>query len=178
MTYRRWDNVAASDHGMVRAYIGLGSNLDHPEQQLKKALTSFDAIPATCLVDRSSLYRSRPLGPQDQPDFVNAVAALDTRLPPLALLHELQAIEQQHGRDRSVGHWGPRTLDLDLLLYGDMQLATADLTLPHPGLLERSFALFPLYEIAPALEIVGRGAVRYYLERCPGPVLERLEGGL
>lgn len=176
MTYRWWDNVAASDRGLTRAYIGLGSNLDHPEQQIKHALAALDAISATCVIDCSSLYRSKPLGSQNQPDFVNAVAAVDTRLPPLMLLHELQAIEQHHGRDRSVGHWGPRTLDLDLLLYGDVQLATEELMLPHPGLLERSFVLFPLHEIAPALEIVGRGSVRYYLERCPGPVLERLEG--
>lgn len=134
----------------VRAYIGLGSNLDNPAEQLRRALTALVRLPQTRLAGCSRFYRSAPLGPQDQPDYVNAVAALDTELAPEALLDALQAIEAAQGRVR-LRRWGPRTLDLDLLLYGDDILATPRLTVPHPGLAERNFVLHPLAELAPDL---------------------------
>ncbi|SDM47239.1 2-amino-4-hydroxy-6-hydroxymethyldihydropteridinediphosphokinase [Franzmannia pantelleriensis] len=132
-----------------RAYIGLGSNLDDPLAQVQRALAALDRLPLTQRVAASPCYTSRPVGPQDQPDFVNAVAALDTRLSPLALLDLLQALEQRQRR-RRLRHWGPRTLDLDLLLYDDICLATPRLTLPHPHMASRGFVLLPLADIAPA----------------------------
>jgi len=153
---------------MVRTYIGIGSNLADPESQVMRALAELDEIPDCCCVKQSSLYHSKPLGPQDQPDFVNAVAALDAALPAERLLEELQRIENRHGRARSGPRWGPRTLDLDLLVYGDAILASETLTVPHPGLLERDFVLCPLYEIAPDLEVPGRGPIEAYIAGCRG----------
>ena len=140
----------------VRAWIGLGSNLEDPQQQVQQALEELDTLPQTRRLQSSRLYRSPPMGPADQPDYINAVAELETGLEPQALLEALQAIEQAHARKRE-RHWGPRTLDLDILLYGDWQIDTASLKVPHPGLHERAFVLYPLYELAPGLEIPGRG---------------------
>jgi len=106
------------------------------------------------------------MGPQAQPDYLNAVAALDTRLAAEELLRELHLIEEQHGRERGPERWGPRTLDLDLLLYGDAQVEGDGLTVPHPGLPERNFVLYPLHEIAPQLHIPGAGSLQVLLERC------------
>jgi 2-amino-4-hydroxy-6-hydroxymethyldihydropteridine diphosphokinase len=139
----------------VPAYVGLGSNLDDPPAQLRRALDALAELPRTRLVASSSLYRNPPMGPQDQPDFVNAAAGLLTTLSPDELLAALQAIEDAHGRDRSGPRWGPRTLDLDLLIYGQLTMQTAALTLPHPGLAERPFVLRPLQEIAPDLRLPG-----------------------
>lgn len=150
----------------VRAYIGLGSNLADPIAQIQAALIALDQIPGTHCVRHSSLYRSAPLGSKDQPAYVNAVAALDTGLAALELLAELQAIEQRQGRVRGAERWGPRTLDLDLLLYGDTRCESEILSLPHPRLHERSFVLYPLYEIAPDIEVPGQGSVRELAERC------------
>lgn len=135
----------------VRAYIGLGSNLDAPLSQVRAALAELAQLPQSRLADVSPLYRTPPLGPAEQPDYINAVAALDTELAPLALLDELQRIELHHGRVRGPMRWGPRTLDLDLLLYGDTVIHDERLTVPHPGLHERPFVIFPLHAIAPAL---------------------------
>ncbi len=135
-----------------RAYIGLGSNLDNPRTRVIQALEALDRLPLTCLAKASRLYLSRPVGPQDQPDFINAVAALHTRLSPLALLDQLQALEQQHRR-RRMRHWGPRTLDLDLLLFDTQELALPRLCVPHPHIQQRGFVLLPLQEIAPTLSI-------------------------
>lgn len=144
----------------VTAYVGLGANLDDPVEQVRRACLELKSLPASRVMARSPLYRSAPLGPQDQPDYINAVAALETQLPAPELLAALRAIEQQHGRRRDGSRWGPRTLDLDILLYGDLQQATPELTLPHPGLHERAFVLYPLYDVAPELEVPGRGSVR------------------
>lgn len=141
------------------AYIGLGSNLDDPPRQLGRALEALAALPDTRLVSVSSFYRSPPLGPADQPDYLNAVAGLLTALPPAELLAALQAIETAQGRRRDGPRWGPRTLDLDLLLHGAARLATPALTLPHPGLRERAFVLVPLAEIAPGLRLPDGAAV-------------------
>jgi len=142
----------------VLAYIGLGSNLEQPVDQLQRALPELNQIPGSSLQASSSLYLSSPMGSTDQPDYVNSVAILHTELPPMGLLDELQRIEQAHGRIRTQ-HWGPRTLDLDLLLYGDKILQNDRLRVPHPGIGERSFVLLPLAELAPDLQIPGLGAV-------------------
>lgn len=151
---------------LVRAYVGLGSNLNDPSAQIRSALAALDAIPATCCVACSSLYRSKPLGSVVQPDYLNAVAAVDTRLTAAELLQELHLIEELHGRVRDAERWGPRTLDLDLLLYGNSQLEGDTLTVPHPGLPQRNFVLYPLHEIAPKLHIPGAGSLQTLLESC------------
>ncbi len=133
------------------AYIGLGSNLQQHSQQIQAALQALKQLPTTRLIGHSSLYRSPPLGPADQPDYINAVAILSTELSPHALLFLLQAIETQQGRVRNGLRWGPRTLDLDILLYDNLCLTDSRLTLPHPGFYERAFVLCPLYECAPDL---------------------------
>jgi len=157
------------------AFIGLGANLNHPVAQIERAIAAIAALPHTDLLRRSGLYGSRPMGPADQPDYVNAVAQVDTRLPPEDLLTALLAIERQQGRERSPAQRnGPRTLDLDLLLHGDAVRADPALTLPHPGAHERDFVLLPLAEIAPDLVIPGHGAVRDLLAGCVGHGVRRL----
>jgi len=143
----------------VLAYIGLGSNLDSPRQHILRAFGEIDAITMTRLCRRSRLYRTPPWGGIVQPDYVNAVAEIETGLAPRALLDELLAIERRHGRVRDGGRWGPRTLDLDLLLHGAGAVREAGLELPHPRLHERAFVIVPLLDIDPAIEIPGHGAV-------------------
>lgn len=133
------------------AYVGIGSNLDDPVAQATSAFDALARIADTRLLARSPLYRSRPMGPADQPDYINGAAALSTRLAPPALLAALQGIEDARGRRRAGPRWGPRTLDLDLLLYSDSVLTTEHLTLPHPGLTARNFVVYPLADIAPTL---------------------------
>ncbi len=147
-----------------QAWIGLGSNLADPLAQLRRALDELDHLPETRLLAASSIYRSPPMGPKDQPDYFNAVARLETGLAPQALLAELQDIERAHDRVRE-RRWGPRTLDLDILLYGGLIIDEPDLQVPHPGLHERAFVLYPLRELAPSLEIPGRGTVRILCEQ-------------
>ncbi|MGQ0656555.1 MAG: 2-amino-4-hydroxy-6-hydroxymethyldihydropteridine diphosphokinase [Chromatiales bacterium] len=158
----------------VRAYIGLGSNLEAPREQVWRALEELAALPQTALVARSSLYRSDPMGPPDQPDYINAAAALDTALMPHALLDALLAIERAHGRVRGPTRWGPRTLDLDLLLYGERQISDGRLTVPHPGIAERAFVLYPLAELDAGLIVPGKGPIKHLLQACPQGGLERL----
>lgn len=149
----------------VTATIGLGANLNEPAAQVEYALTELDHLPATRLLARSSLYTSAPLGYVDQPDFVNAVAQVETGLAPRALLHALLDLEQRHGRERSFRN-APRTLDLDLLLYGSAHFHEDSLTLPHPRMQERGFVLLPLLEIAPDTVIPGRGRADEWLAAC------------
>lgn len=140
----------------VRAYIGLGSNLAEPMRQVQQGIDALAVLPLCKLVARSSLYRSAALatpGLPAQPDYINAVAALDTALSPQALLAALLQIELAQGRVRDGQRWGPRTLDLDLLLYGELQLQSRELTLPHYALTERAFVVLPLAEIAPDLRL-------------------------
>ncbi len=160
----------------VRAYIGLGSNLGKPRDQLERAVAELAALPASRLIAVSSLYTSTPMGPQDQPDYINAVAAIDTRLPPEPLLDALQAIEQAHGRVRT-RHWGPRTLDLDLLLYGDEVITTPRLSVPHPGIAERGFVLYPLAEVAPTLRLPDGRAVAALRAACDAAGLHPVAPG-
>lgn len=141
---------------MPLAYLGLGSNLSDPAGQVRRALGAIAALPASRLAAASRLYRSPPLGPQDQPDYINAVAALETMLTPRDLLHVLQTIEHDFGRVR-LRRWGERVIDLDVLLYDDLCLDSPELTLPHPGIGERAFVLRPLAELAPDLVIPGLG---------------------
>lgn len=164
MDTRRW----------VPAYVALGSNLDDPRAQVERALTALVDMPDTKLVLRSSLYRSRPFGPVEQPDFVNAVAGLLTRLDPAALLAQLKALEAQLGRERPIVRWGPRRIDLDLLVHGDARIATADLQVPHPGIAGRAFVLVPLAEFAPDLDVPGVGRVRDLRARVDSADLERM----
>jgi len=131
-------------------YIGLGANLGDPLQTLRDALTALAGIPKTQVLLQSSFYRSKPMGPADQPDYVNAVAELATALAPSSLLAELQRIENDFGRRRE-RRWGARTLDLDILLFGAHCCHTETLTIPHPGLEQRDFVVIPLLEIAPDL---------------------------
>jgi len=142
------------------AYVALGSNLDDPARQVARALARLGALPATIRVASSRPWRSPPLGPPDQPEFVNAVAGLLTRLPARALLAELQDLERDLGRAEPVVRWGPRSIDLDLLALGDLEIEEPDLRVPHPDVQERDFVLYPLAEIAPDLWIPGRGRVR------------------
>jgi 2-amino-4-hydroxy-6-hydroxymethyldihydropteridine diphosphokinase len=140
------------------AYIGLGSNLADPRAQVLSALEDLARLPGCALRQRSGLYATRPVGPIDQPEFVNAVAAITTTLTPPQLLAALQGIEQAHGRARDGTRWGPRTLDLDLLVYGETRMQTPALQLPHPEIARRAFVLVPLAELAPAgLLIPGQG---------------------
>jgi|SRR5699024_1478595 len=134
------------------AFIGLGSNLENPAEQLRKALQALHQLPTTQLLLSSSLYSSAPIGPQDQPTFINAVAQLHTQLAPIALLNALQAIENTAGRVRT-RHWGERTLDLDILLYGDQHISLPRLQVPHPHMRHRRFVLQPLLEIAPTIHL-------------------------
>jgi|JI10StandDraft_1071094.scaffolds.fasta_scaffold739049_2 2-amino-4-hydroxy-6-hydroxymethyldihydropteridine diphosphokinase len=144
----------------ARAYIGLGSNLDQPEQQIERAVAALRELASTRLIELSPLYQSKPWGDPDQGDFTNAVAMVDTGLSPQALLESLLAIEQQQGRDRrSARRNGPRTLDLDLLCYGDWVIDQPGLQLPHPRMAERAFVLVPLSDLAPDLLIPGQGVV-------------------
>jgi 2-amino-4-hydroxy-6-hydroxymethyldihydropteridine diphosphokinase len=159
---------------VTSAYVGLGSNLDHPAEHVRAALEELKRLPDTSLAAASSLYRSRPVGYAAQPDFVNAVAALDTGLAPLELLRELQAIETRHGRVRTFRN-APRTLDLDLLLYGAAQIDEPGLTVPHPRMHERAFVLKPLLEIAPQAAIPGRGAALALLEGRPDDSVQRID---
>jgi 2-amino-4-hydroxy-6-hydroxymethyldihydropteridine diphosphokinase len=142
------------------AYVGLGSNIDDPPLQLARGFEALARLPDTRLVLRSRLYRTRPLGPIDQPDFVNAAAGLLTRLGYRNLLVSLKGLETQLGRQRPAERWGPRRIDLDLLVYGNARIDEPDLTVPHPGIAERAFVLAPLADFAPDLRVPGFGLVR------------------
>ncbi len=146
-----------------RAYVGLGSNLADPLTQLRRAIKALAQLPDTCLLSYSSLYSSPAEGPDGQPDYLNAVAELETRLSPLDLLDALQGIEDAQGRSRGL-RWGARTLDLDLLLWGRQEQSSARLKLPHPEMHQRAFVLVPLREVASALEIPGHGLVTKLLD--------------
>jgi 2-amino-4-hydroxy-6-hydroxymethyldihydropteridine diphosphokinase len=156
-------------------YIGLGSNLDDPSAQVLGALEALADIAHSRVIMTSALYRSPPMGPADQPDYINAVAGMLTQLTPADLLLALQAIEQRQGRRRDGERWGPRTLDLDLLSYGNERSNDRALTLPHPGIAERAFVLVPLHEIAPALEIPGLGSVERLRREVSAEGLTRID---
>ena len=158
---------------MTRAYIGIGSNLDDPRAQVERGVAQLSQLAETRLIARSSLYRSAPVGYAAQPDFVNAVAAVETTLTPRELLGGLQGIEARHGRRRSFAN-APRTLDLDLLLYGDARIDEPGLVVPHPRMHERAFVLRPLVEIDPGAEIPGHGPAAARLAACAAQPVERM----
>ncbi|WP_372761257.1 2-amino-4-hydroxy-6-hydroxymethyldihydropteridine diphosphokinase [Pseudoalteromonas sp.] len=136
---------------MYRVYLGLGANLNSPKAQLDNAVMALKKLPNCEFIAVSHYYASKPMGPQDQPDYINAVACIDTTLAPQQLLDLTQAIELEHGRVRKAERWGPRTLDIDLLLFDEQMINTERLTVPHYGLTEREFVVFPLLELAPEL---------------------------
>lgn len=152
---------------MTIAYIGIGSNLDDPLEHVTRAVSDLANIEHTRLIKNSRCYQSVPMGPKNQPDFINLVASLETQLPASKLLTSLQEIENAHGRVRTQQRWGPRTLDLDLLLFGSAWMHTEALRLPHPGITDRAFVLYPLQEIAPELVIPGRGHISELVMQCP-----------
>ncbi len=141
------------------AYIGVGSNLGSPRKQVERAAAALGAIDATVLVKTSPLYRSAPLDGSDQPDYINAVSALLTQLDAATLLWRLQEIERAQGRSHDDIKWGPRIIDLDLLVYSGVSIDEKDLKVPHPGISQRNFVLLPLCDIAPHLRIPGLGSV-------------------
>jgi 2-amino-4-hydroxy-6-hydroxymethyldihydropteridine diphosphokinase len=154
----------------VTVYIGLGSNLELPHRQIRKAIQAISQITDTRVVAESGLYSSRPLvpasGPVAQPDYCNAVVKIETRLDPLTLLDHLQLIEHAQGRER-LQHWGPRTIDLDILMFDNLQMSDERLTLPHPGISQRAFVLHPLSSIDDSLDIPGHGMLRELIKSCP-----------
>ncbi len=158
---------------MIRAYVGVGSNLEDPQAQVLRAFDELARLPDSRLTARSSLYRTAPVGHTAQPDFVNAVAGLETRLRAQRLLAELRAIEARHGRQRSFPN-APRTLDLDLLLYGESEINEPGLIVPHPRMHERAFVLAPLAEIAPHVQIPRHGAAIQCLAANAGQKVERI----
>ena len=160
---------------LIDAYIGLGSNLKNPHYQVASALEQLDQINSSQLYAFSSLYQSRPMGPADQPSYVNAVAWLKTKLDAHTLLKALQSIENNHGRTRDGEHWGPRTLDLDILVYGNYRLKSQSLTIPHPGIKYREFVLYPLHEVNKNLIIPHLGAIHRLKSRCYANGLTRLQ---
>ncbi|MCK5362228.1 MAG: 2-amino-4-hydroxy-6-hydroxymethyldihydropteridine diphosphokinase [Gammaproteobacteria bacterium] len=156
------------------AYIGIGSNLEQPVHQVLQARDALARLPNTRLLEFSPLYRNPALGPGRQPDYVNAVAAIETRLAAHELLDALQAVEANQGRVRGSNQWAPRTLDLDLLLYGDSELGDECLTVPHPRLAQRAFVLKPLLDIAPNLDVPGLGPVTMLLSKLSEASLQRI----
>jgi 2-amino-4-hydroxy-6-hydroxymethyldihydropteridine diphosphokinase len=154
------------------AYVGIGANLGDAQGNVSEAISRLGKLPATRVVSHSASYRTAPVD-SSGPDYINAVACLDTELGPHELLAALQAIELDHGRERPFRN-APRTLDLDLLLYGDHVIATADLVVPHERMLQRAFVLVPLLEIAPGIEVPGRGPARNFLAAVSGQAITRL----
>jgi 2-amino-4-hydroxy-6-hydroxymethyldihydropteridine diphosphokinase len=157
------------------AYVALGSNLDDPASQIERAFSALSELSDCRLVSRSRRYRAQPLGPQDQPEFVNAAAGLLTTLTARELLVALKNLERMLGRDVPVVRWGPRRIDLDLLVYADAQISESDLVVPHRGLPERNFVLYPLRDIAPDLHISGHGRVSQLAARVGAAGLAPLE---
>jgi 2-amino-4-hydroxy-6-hydroxymethyldihydropteridine diphosphokinase len=159
---------------MTLAYVGLGANIGEPRRQLQAALQEMGELPNTRITKTSGFYRSAPLGHRDQPEFLNAVVELDTELPAVVLLENLQKIEMNHGRERPFAG-APRTLDLDLLLYGDATIESPRLTVPHPRMHERAFVLQPLLELDSAISVPGKGFASTLLPCCSSQKVKRID---
>jgi len=159
----------------TQAYVGVGCNLGDRRASIASAVAALTEHDSCQSVICSSLYETSPMGPQDQPDYLNAVIGLQTSLVALDLLHLLQSIENNHGRTRDGERWGARTLDLDLLVFGKQIIETQELTVPHKGIADRSFVLKPLEEIAPELVIPGKGPVKQLVEECRQFNIRRLD---
>lgn len=151
---------------MISAFLGLGSNLQSPRAQLQRCIDALAQLPGTQLMAVSPFYGSAAVGPGTQPDYVNAVAQIETALAPQDLLTALQHIEQEQGRERGPERWLPRTLDLDILLYGDQVVNLPHLHIPHPRMHERNFVLLPLFDLAPDLALPDGQRVRELLQQC------------
>lgn len=160
-------------HAWHEAYIGLGSNLGGPARQLRLALERLADLDAVAINGVSGLYRSEPLGGIEQPAFLNGVVGVRTTLDPAALLAALKSIEAALGREKTAVRWGPRTIDLDLLLFDDVRLNSPDLVIPHPGIGGRNFVLLPLLELAPDLAVPGLGRIAAWPVPCE-PAIERI----
>jgi 2-amino-4-hydroxy-6-hydroxymethyldihydropteridine diphosphokinase len=158
----------------IIVYIALGSNLDDPANHVRRACQELGVLPQTRCLQYSRLYQSAPHGPTEQPDYINAVAELETALAPNELLSVLQALEQAHERVRTGEYWGPRTLDLDILLYGDQRVDGPELQIPHPYMAERAFVLYPLYELEPNLDVPGYGLLSDLMKQCPADGMDIL----
>lgn len=161
----------------IRVYIGIGSNLEDPVTQVKDAIEELEMLPDTILAARSSLYTGKPMGPQDQPDYINAVVALDTLLSPEDLFARMMEIEKQAGRVRDGEQWGPRILDLDLLMYGKKKIDEAHLTVPHPAMHERDFVIIPLAEVAGNMKIPGHGLLSTLINQVENHSLKKVITG-
>lgn len=152
---------------MAIVYVALGANLGDPLQQAENAIAAIEQIPQTSVIKISPFYRSKPLGPQDQPDYLNAVIKIITELSPLALLKALQTIELNLGRVRKANRWGPRTLDLDILLYDSHEIHSEELTIPHYDMYNREFVLYPLFDIAPDLILPNQVPLKILINKVP-----------
>jgi len=159
----------------VPAYVGIGSNLDGPFERVRSAFAALRHLPQTLLIRESRLYRSLPMGPVVQDEFCNAVAGLLTRLPLRTFFSELRQLEQRLGRQPPRERWGPRHIDLDLLLFDDQRVSEPELTLPHPGIMQRNFVLYPLADVAADLQLGGAGRVRDLVEAVSGEGIWRHE---
>jgi len=155
-------------------FVGIGSNLENPSLQVKETFKELRLLHDTECHAVSSLYKSKPMGPQNQPDYMNAAAWLKTSLDPERFLNELQSIEDQHCRNHGNEHWGPRTLDLDIIVFSDITMSNNRLTIPHPLAHERGFVLRPLHEIKPDLYIPNQGYVRELLQNCKYNSVEKI----
>lgn len=175
MGTRRGGAVAGGAKPMTQAIVAIGANLDDPLAHARRALAELAALPGVACIRRSRLYRTPPMGPPGQADYINAVAVLETEHPALDLLDHLQGLETAHGRVRTGERWGPRTLDLDLLLYGDAVIQNERLTVPHAGIAERGFFLLPLAEAAPGVHIPGHGRVETLLAQVDLSGIEAVE---
>ncbi|MCP5143434.1 MAG: 2-amino-4-hydroxy-6-hydroxymethyldihydropteridine diphosphokinase [Gammaproteobacteria bacterium] len=160
---------------MTRAFIGIGSNLESPAHQVLRAVSALAAIPGLQLLARSSLYASAALDHTEQPDYINAVAQVQWQASAQQLLLELQRLENDFGRVRTI-RWGPRIIDLDILLFGDESITSEALTVPHAGLAQRAFVLLPLAEIAPELVVPGLPPLAAMIADCPAPAAQRIVG--
>ena len=157
------DAVTAGAARVSSVYLGLGSNIENPMQQIKAAVVALANLPGTKILMDSGCFKSKPMGPDDQPDFLNAVVEVETVLSAGELLKQCQLIEKQQGRIKK-RHWGERTIDLDILLYADSQIETPELTVPHPGICSRDFVYRPLLKINPEVEIPGKGILKVLVE--------------
>lgn len=160
---------------MITSYIGLGANLNNPVVQLVKAINALKSLPQSQFVAASPMYCSKPLGPADQPDYMNSVVKIETALSPEELLDALQKIELEQGRERKDERWGPRVIDLDILLYGNQTIHTDRLTIPHYHMGEREFVLYPLFDIDSDVTMPDGTAIRDLLANCPRNGLQRFD---
>ncbi|MCE3285762.1 MAG: 2-amino-4-hydroxy-6-hydroxymethyldihydropteridine diphosphokinase [Steroidobacteraceae bacterium] len=175
-TTERDESRAHSERGTwIPAYVALGSNLDDPRLQVERAFEALERLPLSRLLLRSHCYRSRPMGPVAQADFVNAAAGLLTQLDAPTLLDALKTLESQLGRAAPVVRWGPRRIDLDLLVHGSTRLQAPAIQVPHPGIAERAFVLVPLCDLSPSLVVPGVGRVSGLLRRIDASGLERID---